>query len=1160
MRETSRRVIAVLLAILTVAATPVAIVELDRNVDSIDIDEVDSVEDFSPIGMAKADEFYNKSRYYQFQEDFEDLDNKWLNNDSNGEVNVKTRSFAHQGSKVLKAEDSNDGGSFYWPYDGTNSALNNTKTEVVLYINSTVCYGCNSGTNLHGHVKDNSNADIFEGSNDIINDYGSDVSVPTNEWLKVRATNVSDESKIKVDITVVSTGKTKTIYRDGGFGNKWLEFDYYTQGKLFIDELQIREQPLNHIKGTVTDKDGNVVEDANITVKSTGDTTTTNSSGYYTKTLDNGTYTIQAENPSTGSTTEKSVTVSGGETKTLDFTLGSTISGTVVDQNGNPVEDATVEIIGVDFAQITPKTGQTDTDRAKELLDKASDPLPDSWDPDRDLTSSTGLYETTESEYVAIHSYEDWGLERWTNQADLDQPLLNPPAEDRIVLSAWDPEKGGVQGPIDRQLPGATIKRDFVVERLDAFGDVIESKTYSPDTIRRRQGLIGKDHRIAIVTLPAGVYRVKIKGSDVELIVLVGDEDQVISTFSTKLKNKADRISDAADYVDSRVNSGKFSRLNTTTDSNGDFSIKVTGNVKRVGIQAYKADGKIIATLNDPSIQKLRTVVRDKRYNGSIWLTREPKMVDVTGGKSGITVETHKFSTPPFYNLDDFKDRFEDLRDEIVNSTLSKVSQLLDTIPTIEDADDLRDQVDSIADLVRSLRESNQEFRKRSKEEWEDRDEDVDDALDEIDDNERTIEELREDAVDLSSLIGSVEDELSAGEPESDVTDNGRVTVRQGFDGDFSEDDVSVLWQDFNGTSYPIDSDYWSVNKRAGLTDEVVVDEYPIPNSSDGGTVGIFVASEDGRLGRSTETATSPDFAGELPDIRSVDLSSIRPGVGETVTIDPNLAGSKYTFVNATIVDETGSTVATGVTNEEASFTPNSTGVYWAKMEFNDSDDTHTFTETIKIAADSNSNDHPPTVRFVEGKTGRYMLAGDGIDDAKTDVSADGNVETTIMTAANETPNEVHVYLDDAPSNTRSVYSIRVVKGDSIETATSLQRHIGVYLHTNRLEEAPGTIVYRKGQVDDQTRPIITGADTKGGIRTDNTNGTTIETYTDTDGAVDVIVDANPDWLDRQVYRGRAFFATTSLPAVGTVFLSVVPESTDIGIGDPVFVQRWVIP
>jgi hypothetical protein len=106
--------------------------------------------------------------------------------------------------------------------------------------------------------------------------------------------------------------------------------------------------PSGTLQGTVTDSSTNApIEGAQINVDPIGASTTTDASGHYSLTLPVGDYDVTASHFGYTSQTQ-SATITDGGTTTLDFALvaapSGSLSGTVSDDSGNPVENATVTI------------------------------------------------------------------------------------------------------------------------------------------------------------------------------------------------------------------------------------------------------------------------------------------------------------------------------------------------------------------------------------------------------------------------------------------------------------------------------------------------------------------------------------------------------------------------------------------------------------------------------------------------------------------------------------------------------------------------------------------------------------------------------------------------------------------------------------------------
>jgi hypothetical protein len=106
--------------------------------------------------------------------------------------------------------------------------------------------------------------------------------------------------------------------------------------------------PSGTLEGTVSDSSTNApIAGAQITVDPIGASTTTDASGHYSLTLPVGDYDVTASHFGYTSQTQPASVTNGGTT-TLDFALvaapSGSLSGTVSDDSGNPVENATVTI------------------------------------------------------------------------------------------------------------------------------------------------------------------------------------------------------------------------------------------------------------------------------------------------------------------------------------------------------------------------------------------------------------------------------------------------------------------------------------------------------------------------------------------------------------------------------------------------------------------------------------------------------------------------------------------------------------------------------------------------------------------------------------------------------------------------------------------------
>ena len=116
--------------------------------------------------------------------------------------------------------------------------------------------------------------------------------------------------------------------------------------------------PSGTLQGTVTDSATNLpIAGAQINVTPLGASTVTDASGNYSLVLPVGTYDVTASAFGYTSATTTGVEVTDGGTTTVDFALvaapSHSVSGTVSDNSNNPVEGATVTILGTPIAPAT---------------------------------------------------------------------------------------------------------------------------------------------------------------------------------------------------------------------------------------------------------------------------------------------------------------------------------------------------------------------------------------------------------------------------------------------------------------------------------------------------------------------------------------------------------------------------------------------------------------------------------------------------------------------------------------------------------------------------------------------------------------------------------------------------------------------------------------
>ncbi|WP_436347867.1 carboxypeptidase regulatory-like domain-containing protein [Natronorubrum sp. FCH18a] len=113
------------------------------------------------------------------------------------------------------------------------------------------------------------------------------------------------------------------------------------------------------LSGTVTDEDGETIFAANVTVNGSGQVARTNADGFYSLELEGGEYEVTAEadghEPKTWTET-----LSAGRWTRTDVTLSAApteLEGTVTNPDEEPVEGATVRVVGTDLETTTDENG-----------------------------------------------------------------------------------------------------------------------------------------------------------------------------------------------------------------------------------------------------------------------------------------------------------------------------------------------------------------------------------------------------------------------------------------------------------------------------------------------------------------------------------------------------------------------------------------------------------------------------------------------------------------------------------------------------------------------------------------------------------------------------------------------------------------------------------
>lgn len=809
---------------------------------------------------------------------------------------------------------------------------------------------------------------------------------------------------------------------------------------------------------------------------------------------------------------------------------GNTVSGTVENQQGDPVQGATVQVWGVDYDQLSPGAGETKKGLAIEEFREAWNKTTSEWTEQREtnfrLVGSNGHFGSVTATYAAVHTQGDWnrpffqaGPVSVDADPQLGDPLLHVPASGgeavRVYVSLWDATREPLfQDGVDEDLPGVTTTGTIVVKGVSATGEILDERRVETEPIfKTGVPSIGKTHEAAIVTLPPGYYRVHPAGNAAGAYVMkVGNPPEFISDA---LDTETGALTSQASDVAQDLTSGKFTKDTATTSADGSWSVETGSSVKTVAVQAFKAES--VAT-NDSGLTPEEIIAHyddcedlvDSAGSsfGAVYLPSDIERVDPPA--SNVTVELREVSVPSYGDLEaaDFcvADRLRDLLNESYADALGILQQRLDDATT----DDLR----TIYTRLKTLYQENQDLKERVDEL---RDEDGDDTTVIIDEGDATEAELRDRIRDLSQAVEELRSTIE-GTAETTVG-SGTISQTFTFDTDIDPASTLVLVHYSNGTTNSLDtaSPYVRVNKRPGRPDQVLVEEYPLGETDPSSVVfEVILGSEDGtEIGRSRNRVVNPQYSGQVPGLDSIRVTTLRPGPSEHVTVEVNPSDSSVfgSVTGVTVVGPDGNTISTDAieTGDTSGFTTDGSGTYHVEVAFNNSDG-DAFTETFRLRAASTDDPRPATVEVRHGATGSWVLAGDGLSGGRVTVEDSGaTVAVTARVApGDDVPGSIHVHTEGVDTSPRTITTVRVVRGEHDE---AVRQRLGIVLYTDALGDTP--VLYR------ETDALPRSGSNQHGRVTARGNGTTIQTFTESDGTVRILTDRDPGLIARGLYRAR---------------------------------------
>lgn len=812
------------------------------------------------------------------------------------------------------------------------------------------------------------------------------------------------------------------------------------------------------------------------------------------------------------------------------FAIGKTnhINGTVRNQHGTAVANASVLIQGVNYENIDSSNLES---RAKELLNNLSDPTPPSWNPN--LSVAEDIFEGADAPIAAVTTGTVNG-DPWFDSADLRTPQAKVKAGKKLTVTSWKPSK---ESPIelneyDSQQVGVAVDTPVVFKKLAPGGDTVDKIVVRMNKTAGGGLVDPSSLEYGTVVLSDGYYKVYPKGSPASAYpIKVGHP---VETYLTNLRNINGSLTDRAQAIRSNITQNVFKQKVVKTGSNGQFSAELGPNVKTVSVTAYKAGGKLGPHAN---VSDIRDVARGG-YNGSFVITKRPEVVTVPAESASIQV--YEFQTPDFYNLSRYQQFNQFFKDWLRNHSVSDLPRTLQQQLGLVDKSTLVKTYNELAGLIRNNQQLRNAVQQRMGQD--------DVLLTSPDDASR--QKLTRHIKAYHAAISSVSTTKQVKETTKQVT-NQNVTMSWLVPGNIpSKSAVSLTMHLSNGTSKPVQSKYIELEDAVDIRPAPSVEatrvrlvDYPLPNGSAVATFSMTTVTQNGGVAKSTKKVKNPEFDGNIPSIRGIDFSTLRPGPSERVTMDLSPEeGARYAELKNVTVWHNGSKIGATVTGpKSAAFTTDGSGEYTVYSTFTNHGG-HEFEVVTTLSAGSTDYEMPSSVRISSTPVGTVALSGDGLAGADVELQTGGSktAVTAYVTNGSQVPSDIRVYSADAslPPTVTFTNTLKYTNGTAVPT------HVRYYTHLPSLGQ--DALVYSNGRPvpqDEQVRyaNVSKQSDQWVVMGVSGGNGKlTLKTHADP-GYIDQI----EFWIDEQVPEdvNVPFYGMLTAPT-GTVAASASDSAT----------------
>jgi hypothetical protein len=782
-------------------------------------------------------------------------------------------------------------------------------------------------------------------------------------------------------------------------------------------------------------------------------------------------------------------------------TGGADINGTVSTHSNEGVANATVQLT----ISKEPSIPQADAQ-----LDDLSNPIPSAYEQQIqngfDLLGNGGFLEDRDGEYAAIYSTADLGLTHKA-QADLSAPKITnvEPGEQQAIILADTTADCGFLGvntnEYNQQIAGCVQPEGNVtIEKLSGTGDVVATDSVSVEEAgnQRDYGGVTNVH-YAPYTFTEGVYRISPEGDDgLSYLVKAGDPTPDFNRFAETVENT--RTEQAQNMRDA-ISQDLLEVKTVTTNETGHWNASLPDNAKLVTVSARKAPGVDVDPANLTYENMSSAYNAQNSPNASVYLPSRTKRVSPPAEDVEITLTEVPF--PSFADLDKYQNRIQELENKLNNLTMDDLpQQMLQRLETQSRND--------IAPAWRSLRGTITNF------------EPAREAYLEISgrDSVPTADELSKEELQTAIRNGNVA--LTRVSSTGELIDDGTETTEDAISKSWElvgipleEANVSVIADYSNGTSRVVDDEYIAMDSSLTGTQSISVEDYPVGEDDPEQVSFRLRVAGDNELAEKTSPVLNPTFAGEVPSIDAVEVTSLQPGPSDRVTVEvhPDDQSTFAEVTNMTVRGPDGSTIETSNITDgtTASFTTNGAGVHSIRFVV-ESTSGGTVTDVVQISAADTDESLRPSIYAHSGPLGTYALVGDGFESGDVETTSTGSLEVVgVLGADQEIPNTVDVFMEGVDVGTESTTTIRIVRSESRQ---SVRANVPLVVHTPMLN-SPDDSRSHKTLVRANGNPITWAGDTRFGVVEMDDDGASIKAYTADDGTLTLSLDNTPTWIER---------------------------------------------